>query len=57
VGGVRFDSTLIIPHLERSEFSSRLQLIESVREFEKICTEKASYRIEVPLDRHGVLYN
>ena len=53
-GRVRFDSTLITPHLERSECANRLQLIEAVHEFEKICEEHAK-RIEVPLDRHGVL--
>lgn len=51
---VRFDRTLIVPHLERSAGTDRMSLIDAVMRFEQICSERAE-RIEVALDRREVL--
>lgn len=51
---VRFDRTLIIPHLEELELQDSALMIEAVRSFEEACQAYAQ-RIEIPLDRNDVL--
>lgn len=51
---VRFDRTLIAPHLEQSERRDRAALIDAVLRFEHLCAEYA-HRVEIALDRHEVL--
>lgn len=51
---VRFDRTLIVPHLERSDWPDRTLLIDAVLHFERLCAERAE-RVEIALDRNEVL--
>jgi hypothetical protein len=51
---VRFDRTLIVPYLERSEYADRAMLMDAVLRFEEVCSEHAE-RVEVALDRREVL--
>lgn len=53
-GRVRFDRTLIVPHLERSGGPDRLLLADAVLRFEQACAERAP-RVEIALDRHEVI--
>ncbi len=51
---VRFDRTLIVPHLERSERPDRAALIDAVIHFERLCAERGE-RVEIALDRQEAL--
>ena len=50
--GVRFDRTLIVPHLEGSDSPERSLLIDAVLWFEQVCAERAE-RVEIALDRRA----
>jgi alpha-ketoglutarate-dependent taurine dioxygenase len=51
---VRFDSTLILPHLERSATENDFQSAKAIRQFEMLC-HKLGRRSEIALDRMEVL--
>jgi len=51
---VRFDRTLILPHLERLAGPDHAFLADAVMRFEQTCSERAQ-RLEVALDRREVL--
>jgi len=53
-GRVRFDRTLILPHLDPAGDARKADLIDAVLRFETLCNEHAE-RFDIALDRHEVL--
>lgn len=51
---VRFDRTLIVPHLKHTDCPEQSHLIDAILRFEQFCADCAE-RVEIALDRREVL--